>query len=114
VSINAVVFPTSLEAYMYQNGPTTQTVEYNLDHKCTRFRGTFGLSDDSQSGGQASIQATADGRQWFTHTYSLGQSDHNRIDFTTPPLKVHFDMASLVSGVDGLGAIGTPEVFCTQ
>ncbi len=58
VSINAVDFPSSLEAFTFHpNGPATQSIEYNLDHKCIRFRGTFGLSDDSESGGQASVQA---------------------------------------------------------
>jgi hypothetical protein len=115
VSINAVDFPSSLEAFTFHpGGPATQSIEYNLDHKCTRFRGTFGLSDNSESGSQASVQANADGAPWFNHSYSLGQSDHNVLDFETAPLKVHFETASLVDGLDGLGAVGTPEVYCTQ
>lgn len=114
VSFNTVVFPTSLEARVYQDGPNPQSVEFNLDHKCTKFRGTFGLSDDSESNSQASVSASADGTPWFTHSYSLGQSGHNRVDFETPPLKVRFETKSLVSGQDGVGAVGTPEVFCTQ
>jgi hypothetical protein len=113
-SINAVVFPSSLEASVYQDGPNPQSVEFNLDHKCTRFRGTFGLSDDSTSNSQALVTASADGAPWFAHTYALGQSDHNRFDFETPPLKVHFETKSLVDGQNGLGMVGTPEVFCTQ
>ena len=115
VSINAVDFPSSLEAFTFHpDGPATQSIEYNLDHKCIRFRGTFGLSDDSESGSQASVQADADGAPWFNHSYSLGQSDHNVFDFETPPLKVHFETVSLIDGVAGLGAIGTPQVLCEQ
>jgi hypothetical protein len=113
-SIDSVVFPTSLEARVNQDGPNPQSVEFNLDHKCTRFRGTFGLSDDSTSNSQALVTASADGAPWFAHTYALGQSDHNRVDFETPPLKVHFETKSVVDGQKGLGMVGTPEVFCTQ
>jgi hypothetical protein len=116
VSINAVVFPSSLEAsvFHYTGAPTTQSVEFNLNHKCTKFRGTFGLSDDSETGGQASVQASADGTSWFNQSFTVGQSAHDVEAFATPPLKVHLETASLVDGADGLGAVGTPEVFCTQ
>lgn len=116
VSMNAVSFPSSLEAhiYHYPNAPTSQSVEFNLGHKCTRFRGTFGLSDDSQSGSGATVTASADGTTWFDHTYSLGESDHNAFTFATPPLKVRFDSASQVDGLDGQGAVGSPQVLCEQ
>lgn len=115
VSMNGVAYPASLEATTFHpNGPTTQSVEYNLDHRCLRFRGTFGLSDDSQSGAQASVEADADGAPWFDHTYAIGESTANTFDFETAPLKVHVQTTSLVAGLDGLGAVGTPEVFCTR
>lgn len=115
VSIDAVDYPSSLEARIVQpDPPATQSVEFNLNHKCTRFRGTFGLSDDSESSSEASVRADADNAPWFDHTYAVGESDHNVFDFETPPLKVHFETASLVDGVDGLGAVGSPEVYCTQ
>ncbi len=114
VTMNAVAFPTSVEAYLYVDGPTTGSIEFNLNHRCTRFRGTFGISDDSESGSEASVLAQADGAPWFNHTYAVGQSDHNVFDFETPPLKVRFETTSLVDGLDGLGAVGAPEVYCTQ
>ncbi len=115
VSMNGVDYPASLEATTFHpNGPTTQSVEYNLNHRCLRFRGTFGLSDDSQSGAQASVQADADGAPWFDHAFAVGESEANVFAFETAPLKVHVQTTSLVAGLDGLGAIGTPEVFCTR
>jgi hypothetical protein len=115
VPIDGVDYPASLEAYTYHpNGPTSQWVEYNTDHKCLRIRATYGLSDNSESGSQASVTAKADGTQFFGETFSIGGSTFNKFDFPTPPLKLRFDTVSLVDGVDGLGAVGTPEVYCTQ
>lgn len=116
VSMNGVSYPSSLEAhvYHYSGAPTAQAVEFNLDHRCTQFRGTFGLSDDSVTGSQATVTATADGTPWFNHTYALGQSDPNAFTFGTPPLKIRFDSVSVVDGLDGLGAVGSPEVLCEQ
>ena len=58
------------------------------------------------------MQASADGVPWYDHTFALGESQANSFTFTTPPLKVRFDTVSLVDGLDGLGAVGTPEVYC--
>jgi hypothetical protein len=116
VSMNGVGYPSSLEAhvYHYTGAPTAQSVEYNLGHKCTEFRGTFGLSDDSVTGSQATVTASADGTPWFNHTYALGESDPNQFTFGTPPLKIRFGSVSSGGGLDGLGAVGTPEVLCEQ
>jgi hypothetical protein len=60
------------------------------------------------------VQADADGAPWFDQTFPVGGSTANAFDFETAPLKVHFQTTSLVDGLDGFGAVGTPEVFCTQ
>lgn len=115
VSMNGADYPASLEATTYHpDGPTSQSVEFNLDRKCTRFRGTFGLSDGSEANSQASVTASADGTPWFTQTFSVGGSTPNALTFPTAPLKVSFDTAILTAGLDGFGAVGTPEVFCTS
>jgi hypothetical protein len=115
VSMNGTDYPASLEATTFHpKGPTTQSVEFNLDRLCTQFRGTFGLSDDSMANSQASVTASADGTPWFNQTFSVGGSMPNDVTFSTPPLKVSFNTASLVTDLDGFGAVGTPEVFCTR
>jgi hypothetical protein len=116
VSMNGVTYPSSLEAEVYHSpgAPTTQAVEYNLGHGCTKFRGTFGLSDDSESGSQATVTATADGTPWFSQNFAVGESTSNTITFTTAPLKLRFDSSSVIADLDGLGAVGTPEVYCEQ
>jgi len=112
VSIDGVTYPSSLEATMYEGSPTAQSVEFNLDHQCTAFRGTFGISDDSESGSRASVQASADGTAWYDHTFAVGESQQRSFTFAAPPLKLRFATASLVDGLDGLGAVGTPQVYC--
>jgi hypothetical protein len=119
VSMNGTAYPASLEATTVPptvppTGPTSQSVEYNLNHKCLGFRGTFGLSDRSEGGSQATVQADADGVSWFSQTFAVGGSTPNAFDFVTPPLKIHFQTTSLIDGLDGFGAVGTPEVYCTQ
>ena len=115
VSMNGTDYPASLEATTFHpKGPTTQSVEFNLDRLCTKFRGTFGLSDDSVASSQASVTASADGTPWFTQTFAVGGSTPDAVTFATPPLKVSFNTASLVADLDGFGAVGTPEVFCTR
>jgi hypothetical protein len=116
VSINGVSFPSSLAAVMSHDPdtPATQSIEFNVNHQCTRFQGTFGMSDASASGSQASVSAEADGASWFIQTFNVGESQPNTFTFTTAPLKLRFQTASLVAGLDGLGAVGTPEVYCEQ
>jgi hypothetical protein len=116
VSLDGVTFPPSLEAhvYHYPNAPTEQSVEFNLGHQCTMFRGTFGLSDDSESGSQATVTATADGTPWFDHTFAVGETAPNSFTFETAPLKVRFESSSVIADADGRGAVGTPEVYCEQ
>jgi hypothetical protein len=116
VSFDAVTYPSSLEAHVphWDGAPTTQSVEFNLDHRCTRFRGTFGLSDDSVSGSNATVTASADGTQWFSRTFEVGESSPSTITFPTAPLKVRFTSTSGIADADGSGAVGTPEVYCEQ
>lgn len=116
VSINGVSYPSSLLAFMYHNpdSPTTQSIEFNVGHQCTAFRGTFGLADASETDGQATVTAVADGTPWFSQTFGLGQATPNAETFTTAPLKLRFETTSEVSGADGLGAVGQPEVYCER
>ena len=95
-------------------GPATQSVEFNVNHKCLRFRGRFGLSDNSETGAQAEVQASADGAPWFDQSFALGESTPNRFTFETPPLKLRFQTQSTIDGVVGLGGVATPEVYCEQ
>jgi hypothetical protein len=115
VDMNAHHFPSSLEAYMYDvDLPPSQSVEYNLDHSCTKFRGFFGLSDDSESDGEATVSASADGNAWFSGVFTLGEYTFDSVTWDSPPLKIRFDSTSENTAAIGLGAIGTPEVLCTQ
>ncbi len=116
VSMDGETYPNSLEADVehYPDAPTTESVEFNVNHRCTRFRGTFGLSDDSVDAGQATVTAIADGTPWFNQTFGVGESTRNEITFVTAPLKLRFESSSVIADSDGRGAVGTPEVYCEQ
>lgn len=116
VAMDGTGYPASLEAhvYHYPDAPTTQSVEFNLDHACTRFRGVFGLSDLSVTGSAATVTAAADGTAWFSRSFVVGQSVPNTVTWNVAPLKIRFESVSTVIGADGLGAVGTPQVYCEQ
>ena len=119
VDINGVTYPGSLKAYPADPGSSTPppapvSVEYNLDHKCTAMRATFGLADSSETGAQGSVSLLVDGSQAYAGTFGVGQSAAWSMPFTTAPLKLHFDAQSLSPGVSSDPAVGTPEVLCTQ
>jgi hypothetical protein len=116
VSMDGTAYPSSLEADVehFTGAPTTQSVEFNVNRHCTMFRGTFGLSDDSVTGSQATVTAEADGAPWFDQAFSLGETQPNTFTFVGQPLKLRFESTSMVAGLDGLGAVGTPEVYCEE
>jgi hypothetical protein len=116
VSINGVGYPLSLRATIYHNPdtPTSQATEFTLGHRCTRFRGTFGIADDSETGSRATVTALADGTSFFSQGFGLGEFESHTTTFATAPLKLRFETSSDVAGVDGLGAVGTPEVYCER
>jgi hypothetical protein len=113
VKMNGDTFANSIESYRYdpQYDPS---IEYNVDHRCTRFRGYFGLSDDSEADGRATVVASADGQAWYDHTFGLGEYESGPAAWTTPPLKIRFESTSQNPDAMGLGAVGTPQVYCTR
>ncbi len=89
-------------------------IEYNLDHGCIKLRGTFGISDDSTTGGQAEVDVIADGSQIYTHTFDLGQSQPKSLTLARP-LKLRLEAHSTSpAGTIGYGAFATPSVLCTR
>jgi hypothetical protein len=119
VSMGGVVYPASLEAKSSLNPdvPSSGTVEFYLDRMCIEFWGTFGLSDNSDEGAEAVIEASADGVM-FHQEATAGHKSNIFFRFTTPPLMVRFDTKSAWDNppakLDGLGAVGTPTVNCTR
>jgi hypothetical protein len=115
VAIGGTSYPASLRAVTLVDPAGATSIEYNLDGKCLRFRGRFGLADASQAGGSASVSAEADGTPWFSGTFGLGESTPNAVTWATPPLKIHIGMTPLsYPDAEAYGAVATPEVLCTQ
>ncbi len=113
--MNGSPFPASLEAAMVDDADTSQSIEFNLDHRCLRFRGAFGISDDSESDGSASVTASADGAEFYGGVFDVGEYDVAPVTtWVTAPLKLRFDTESLNVAARGLGALGTPQVYCTR
>jgi hypothetical protein len=109
VDLNGVSYPKSIAAFW--TGQTS--VEFNVNHLCIALKGTFGIDDRSQTGAQSTVSALADGTQVYTHTFAVGEKAVQRIALDSP-LKLKFTALSTVTGVNGFGAIGTPQILCTR
>jgi NPCBM/NEW2 domain len=111
VDMNGTTYKSSVRA-AYSD---SSSIEFNLDHKCIKMRSTFGISDDSTTGGQAEVDVQSDGTQVYTHTFDLGQSQKAAVTLAKPlKLRLAAHNTSTTVGVYGLGAFGTPQVLCTH
>ena len=109
VNLNGVTYPNSLDAFW----TSASSIEFNVNHLCIALKGTFGIDDNSETGAQSTVSALADGTQVYTHTFAVGEKSLQRIDLDSP-LKLKFTALSVVAGVNGLGAIGSPQILCTR
>jgi hypothetical protein len=106
---------TSYDDSVVQRWDTHGTVEFNVNHRCTMLRSTFGLSDDSTTGGQGEVSVQSDGTPLYSNTFDVGQSETKTLALDPAPLKLRLEAhnTSTGDGVLGYGAFGTPEVLCT-
>jgi hypothetical protein len=109
VNLNGTTYPKSLVASW--TGQTS--IEFNVDHKCIALRGTFGISDTSETGAQATVAAQSDGTSIYSNTFDVGETQFKKLALDSP-LKLRFSAQSVDSNVDGYGAIGSPDVLCVK
>ncbi|MGC4109422.1 MAG: hypothetical protein QM747_03135 [Nocardioides sp.] len=112
VNINGKSYDNSVWNYYGDAG----SIEFNVNHSCTELRTTFGLSDDSTTGGQGEVSIAADGTSIYSHTFDVGQVAKKTIELDPAPLKLKLEAhnTSTVDGTEGLGAFGAPQVLCTN
>jgi hypothetical protein len=89
----------------------TAFAEYTLGRNCTKLETTFGLSDRTETGGQASITLTDDGVVKYARTFNLGESDAQSIDVTNV-YRMRLDFAQVTTTPDTEPAAGTARVLC--
>lgn len=92
------------------------SIEYNLNHACTAVQATFGLSDDSTTGGQGEVSLSTEASSIYSHTFDLGQTQKKTLKLDPAPLKLKLEAhsTSTTPGVTGYGAFGSIEVLCTH
>lgn len=112
VNINGKSYKDSVWNYYGGGG----SIEFNVNHTCVELRSTFGLSDDSTTGGQGEVSVEADGTSIYSKTFDVGQTAQKTIALDPAPLKLLLEAhsTSTVNGTEGLGAFGTPQVLCTN
>jgi hypothetical protein len=89
----------------------TAFAEYTLGRKCTTFETTFGLSDRTETGGQASIAVVADSVAKYFRTFDLGVSDPQSLD-VTGVYRMRIDFAQITTTPDTEPALGAARVLC--
>jgi hypothetical protein len=109
--INGKTYPDSV----WNDYGDVGMIEFNVNRDCTALRGTFGLSDDSTTGGQGEVSVEADGTSVYSKTFDVGQSVVKKIKLDPAPLKLRLEAhnTSTVDGTAGWGAFGAPQVLCT-
>jgi hypothetical protein len=113
VNINGKSYADSVVSFRQRD---TGSVEFNLNHRCDKLRGTFGVSDDSTIGGQAEVGVLADGTSVYDESFDVGQAETTTVLLDTIPLKIKLLATNLSTddGVWGFGAFGAPQTHCTQ
>jgi hypothetical protein len=112
VNMNGKTYADSL----WQRWASGSSIEFNVNHVCVKLRGTFGLSDDSTTGGQGEVSVQSDGTPVYSKTFDVGQSETKTLTLDPAPLKVRLEAhnTSTATGVEGIGAFGSPQVLCTH
>ena len=112
VNINGTAYPNSL----WQHWDNSGSVEFNVNHDCIQLRSTYGLSDQSTTGGQGEVSVQSDGTPLYSNTFDVGQRETKTVALDPAPLKLRLEAhnTSTTTGVFGYGAFGTPQVLCTQ
>jgi hypothetical protein len=85
--------------------------EFTLGRKCSVFEATFGLSDRTETGGQASILVRNDGVNVYHRVFDLGQSDPKTID-VSGVYRLRMDFAQVVTTPDTEPSAGAARVLC--
>jgi hypothetical protein len=112
VSINGKSYANSLSTNRQRS---TRSIEFNLNHRCDRLRSTFGINDDSSTGGQAEVGVLSDGSSVYDKTFDLGQSEKKTVSLDSPlKIKLLSTDKNTTDGTFGYGAFGTPQAHCTQ
>jgi hypothetical protein len=112
VDINGTTYKHSVSTNATRQ---TASIEFNLDHLCDKMRSTFGINDNSSTGGQAEVGVLSDGTSVYDKTFDLGQSETKTVALDKPlKIKLLATDMNTTGGTFGLGAFGTPQVHCTQ
>jgi hypothetical protein len=110
VNINAKAYRHSVFAY----SSSSASREYNVDHKCIKMRATFGISDNSSTGGQATVGVISDGTNVYSNTFDVGQREKKTVEIAKP-LKLRLEAVSTgAADTQGHGAFGSAQVLCTS
>ncbi|GAA1940784.1 hypothetical protein [Nocardioides marmoribigeumensis] len=110
VTINGDAYRKSMYAdWLYLDGDAS-FIEWNLSRKCSRMVGTFGLSDDSETGSRANIEVSGDGNTLYSRDFDLGVSERRTLAVGNV-LRVRFEFTALAYP-DVYPAVGSARVLC--
>jgi hypothetical protein len=113
--VSAAVLPINGDDYPHTlyGGTDTKSgfAEFTLGRNCSRLEVTFGLSDRTETGGQAVLRATADGVMTYNRTFDLGQSELRNFN-VSDVYRIRFDFGQIVTTPATEPALGSARVLC--
>ena len=104
VTMNGTEYPESLAG----NASSPTSVSYNLNRDCKQLDAVYGVTDNSQSNGSATLTVTADNVVKHNAPYALTQAQRVVTDVTGV-----FRLSIAGSPIGGIPAVGTPKVLCS-
>ena len=115
VSFGGTSYVDSIVAGSWSDGATPaahqSSVEFNLDYRCTKIRGTAGLADYSLPDSAGGVRLTADNVQIYQHDFAPGDTQSIAMPLGQT-LKLRIELTSTVPGEHAYAGIGHPEVLC--
>lgn len=86
--------------------------DYNVSYKCTKFRATIGMDDSARTGAVRSFSLGIDSTTQEFGSRGIGAGLLVSADITDAN-RIRLNVKMNGNEVDGLGAFGTPQVYCS-
>lgn len=109
-TIDTVEYPDSLLGW-YDPAVEEWFRDYNLERDCTTLDATYGMDDSADVDSTVQIDVQNDGVGVYSKSFSLLESDHERIDIRGV-FRLGFHFSTTGEGGSPRPTVGSPRVLC--
>ncbi|GAA1533195.1 hypothetical protein [Nocardioides humi] len=116
-TINGVPYSPAFIGYQW-NGTTTGLIDFNVARECIQLRARFGIGDNSDLAGRATISVLSDDAPVYSGSFGLTQSEYTTIALGSPfRVGISYTVENTGGSETPPGAIAVaaqPEILCTS